>query len=1006
MFTRQNEYIYNMIAARQPCFVSCLIMVCIVLCGHLAMARESKEVDYNYYYKGSLISLTPSKRLIALEEKVPNLSSIVKDHQLVKDPLSEKYALKHKSLGLYRAPALKKNTERIDMGSVMASLSRSVMGQVQPVFEQGGSLLIPSDEVIAGFKDETSLTNAQGYLGPYLKEMGVIEMREHRKDTFILKIENPSNGRAFGVSKHLTALDRISFAEPNMIVVILGNQGSWNPLIEMKLSDEKFIVTHMEKEQNEIPLDVTAQAAPQWTTITSLNFESDDLPQGWQIGNFQGFASASWGPTTYRKHGGSRSLYCATLGDQAVNPPGPVPIKMNAVLRSPITNLSSYEEVYVELWFYAKNDLAQDQNGNLTLWDYPAIQVIDNNLQSYTSERLGIWYDGDCTLDLTTSNGWRRFLFRVPPSFRTANAIFQFTYISDEIDQYEGAYIDDIRIVGTSNVDTDPLSHDTYSARQYEFKNVGQVAGLVTNRNDLHVPEAWNIVSVSQDIIVAVIDGGVELTHPDLNMITGYDYNGAVGGQPRGNPRGSHGTNCAGNVGAIKDNGIGVVGTAPGVKVMPVYFGETSANLASAIDVAVVHGAHVLSNSWGITGFYSQDIENAIIAALSAGKIVLFAAGNGPDRPPFTYDVAFPGNLTGTTDVICVGASSPTDEHKSASSSDGQHTWGSSYVGDGPDVVAPGPWSYATDLLGAEGSNDGSAINPGDTTSADYNNSFGGTSSSTPKVAGIVALMLSKNPNLTPAQVKAILKESADDIDTPGIDDKTGAGRVNAFKAVTAVPANGGSAPVASFTAIPTTGTAPLTVNFTDTSTGTITNREWNFGDGQTSIQQNANISHTYTAAGTYSVTLTVTGPGGSDTESKANLITVTRAGGVVNLVPYKPLGWSDAIVVSKKQGTNRDTRKITRKNKIFLDFAVINNSDMDITTSFSIDLFVNEAYWDSFRIDSVLKMYYIYFEDYLLGKLPPGFHQIKLIADSKNEIFETDENDNIFIKNIEVKKK
>ncbi|MCC7212658.1 MAG: hypothetical protein IT451_12570 [Candidatus Brocadia sp.] len=78
----------------------------------------------------------------------------------------------------------------------------------------------------------------------------------------------------------------------------------------------------------------------------------------------------------------------------------------------------------------------------------------------------------------------------------------------------------------------------------------------------------------------------------------------------------------------------------------------------------------------------------------------------------------------------------------------------------------------------------------------------------------------------------------------------------------------------------------------------------------------------------------------------------------------------------------------------------------MDITTSFSIDLFVNEAYWDSFRIDSVLKMYYIYFEDYLLGKLPPGFHQIKLIADSKNEIFETDENDNIFIKNIEVKKK
>lgn len=1000
MFTRQSR------------FVSYMIMVCIVLCGHFATAQESKIVDYTYYYKGSLISLTPSKRLIALEERVPNFSSIVKDNQLVKDPLSEKEALKNKSLALYRAPALKrKHTEGIDMGSVMASLSRTIMGQVQPVFEQGWSLLIPSDEVIVGFNEETSLSIAQEYLGPYLKGLGVLETREHRKDTFILKIENPSNGRAFEVSKHLTTLGRISFAEPNMIVVMPGDQGSWNNRTEKKPSDEKLIVAYTGKGLNEIPLDTTAQFAPQWTTIASLNFESDDLPQGWQIGNLEGAASAYWGATTYRKHGGSRSLYCAALGDQSVNAPGPVPIKMEAVMRSATVDLSSYEEVYVELWFYAKNDFANDQNGNPDIYDYPSVLVFDASSGNVTGEKLAIFYDGDCTLDPTTSNGWRRVLYRVPPSFRTTNAFFDFRYHSDDIDQYEGAYIDDIRIVSTSNVDTEFLSNDTYSARQYELKNVGQVAGLVTNRSDLHVPEAWNLVSVSQDIIVAVIDEGVELTHPDLNLVTGYDYNGAVGGYPRGNPRGSHGTNCAGNVGAIKDNGIGVVGTAPGVKIMPVYSGETSANNASAIDVAVAHGAHILSNSWGGTGFYSQDIENAVIAALSAGKIVLFAAGNGPDRPPYTYDVAFPGNLTGTTDVICVGASSPTDEHKSASSSDGQHAWGSSYVGAGPDVVAPGPWSYATDLIGAEGYNDGSAINPGDTTSADYNHDFGGTSSSTPKVAGIVALMLSKNPNLTPAQVKAILKESADDIDSPGIDDKTGAGRVNAFNAVMAVPADGGGAPVASFTASPTTGTTPLTVNFVDTSTGSITNRQWNFGDGQTATQQSTNFSHTYTAAGTYTVTLTVTGPGGSDTEVKTNLITVTSAGGGANLTPYKPPGWSDAIVVSKVIYTNRDARKITRKNKIFLDFSFINNSDMAITTSFSIDLFVNDTYWNSFRVEikssnPMLGKYYVYYLDYLLGKLPPGFHQIKLVADSKNEIPETDENDNVSIKNIEVKKR
>jgi subtilisin family serine protease len=126
-----------------------------------------------------------------------------------------------------------------------------------------------------------------------------------------------------------------------------------------------------------------------------------------------------------------------------------------------------------------------------------------------------------------------------------------------------------------------------------------------------------------------------------------------------------------------------------------------------------------------------------------------------------------------------VGASSPTDEHKSASSSDGEFGWGSSYVGPGPDICAPGPWSYSTDRLGKKGYNDGSSLRD-----ADYEPVFTGTSSATPKVAGIVALMLSANPSLTPSQVKGILRKTADDIDRPGVDDKTGAGRVNALKAV------------------------------------------------------------------------------------------------------------------------------------------------------------------------------------------------------------------------------
>jgi subtilisin family serine protease len=135
--------------------------------------------------------------------------------------------------------------------------------------------------------------------------------------------------------------------------------------------------------------------------------------------------------------------------------------------------------------------------------------------------------------------------------------------------------------------------------------------------------------------------------------------------------------------------------------------------------------------------------------------------------------------MTASSDVITVGASSQTDEHKSAASADGQFSWGSSYLGPGPDICAPGPWSYTTDRVGPLGYNGGASG-----VDADYHHNFGGTSASTPKVAGIVALMLSANSDLTPAQVKRILQDTADDIEAPGYDDTTGAGRVNALAAV------------------------------------------------------------------------------------------------------------------------------------------------------------------------------------------------------------------------------
>ncbi len=143
----------------------------------------------------------------------------------------------------------------------------------------------------------------------------------------------------------------------------------------------------------------------------------------------------------------------------------------------------------------------------------------------------------------------------------------------------------------------------------------------------------------------------------------------------------------------------------------------------------------------------------------------------------------------------------------------------------------------------------------------------------TPMVAGVCALIWSQNPSWTNTQVETQLYASAEDIESElssTYRGKMGAGRINAYDAVnTGTP----DPPVAEFSGTPTSGEEPLTVSFSDLSTGSITSWSWTFGDGGTSTAQNP--SHEYTSDGTYSVSLTVTGPGGSDGETKNGYITV-----------------------------------------------------------------------------------------------------------------------------------
>ncbi len=744
-----------------------LLLSCATLLLLLAGQALAQPATYTYTYGGETITLEASKELVAIDESAPTTVSFALDPGLERHPLSSQAVLRARNFSLYRVA----DAAVLDLGTEMVELASASPEGVQPVFEQGGALLIPSNEVLVGLTEAATLEAARDLLAPHMDSQGIVAVNDSRGNTFLLRIDNAAMGRAFAVSQFLAGQAGVEFSEPNHIVVQLDTPLRPTlppPSVGEPLSDD---------EGEGLEMGADTAAAVGWTNLVTTGCDGASLPTGWSTGLLNStYADVTWNTTDEQTHAGTHSCYASGGGSAGVAAPGPYPANAFSVLDSPTLDLLPFEEVYVEFWFYAKFT-----SGSCTVKDCGQVGIFDTGtgVTDWFKETMAVCYTGDLTADPTTDGGWRRMLVRVPPALRKNDVRVRLAFLSDDDVGAEGLYVDEIRIAATIDVDTEPIGNDTYGARLYEMKNSGQLAGLGGDANDMQLPEAWAEVSVSSDVVVAVIDSGVE-DHPDLNLDPGFDPDGSSGGGPRGN----HGTAVAGNVGAIGDNSAGVMGTAPGVRIMPVYGGGTLAERADSIDVAVAEGADILSNSWGWVGAPSAAITSAINDALAAGRVVVFAAGNGPDRSPWTYESAYPGLLTGSADVICVGASSPLDEHKATASADGSHFWGSSYVGDCPDVVAPGPWSYTTDRLGAEGYNDGSAIDPDDPASADYTNAFGGTSSATPKVAGVVALMLSANPELTPAKVKQILRHTAEDIDAPGVDDKTGAGRVNALAAV------------------------------------------------------------------------------------------------------------------------------------------------------------------------------------------------------------------------------
>jgi len=296
---------------------------------------------------------------------------------------------------------------------------------------------------------------------------------------------------------------------------------------------------------------------------------------------------------------------------------------------------------------------------------------------------------------------------------------------------------------------TETIPSDTDFASQWALRNTGQSSGTVDA--DIDASDAWDLMTGSPSVLIALPDSGTEITHPDLagniwtnpgeipgngiddegngfiDDVHGWDFE--VGDNDVSSTN-THGTHCAGIIGAEGNNGQGVSGAMWDTRILPLKIGTgapTTANAVDAILYANARGADVISCSWNVGD--AQSLRDAITAS---SALVVVAAGNSGVDIDIAANNVYPASYTMNNILVVTG----TDRNDNQ-----QYNFGATSV----DVGAPGVDIRSTVLGGSYGS-------------------LSGTSMATPLTASCAGMLKARDPSLSNTDLKAILMNTGDSL--------------------------------------------------------------------------------------------------------------------------------------------------------------------------------------------------------------------------------------------------